>query len=354
MKIFSNIYKCDIMFLLDLYTREGNVMSKIKISDIALHSGVSLTTVSRYFNKPDLLSASTKETIEAAIKELNYNQDHLARILVTGKSNLVGIIFPHLHLSFYAELLNQLIENGKSRGYNFIVYTSNESRESELALISNLVSYRIKGLVLLSHLLTANEIEKLPVPVITIERTGGNFMQINNDNFAGGKLAGELLIENKCDVFIHINNGYHEGWPSFKRILGFEFAVKGHPYDIIVDKDYTDPYTANATTAMSKLLQSLLEKYQGQKLGIFCSNDDIANLVQRECIKSKISIPDTIELIGYDNSPVSDYAVYPITSIAQNILLMAQIAVESLDNYRCYESIVPAKLIRKETTTSSY
>ncbi len=340
-----------ITVLAALTAADRRIMNKVKISDIATRSGVSLTTVSRYFNKPELLAPSTREKIEAAAKELNYSQDHLARILVTGKSNLIGIIFPHLHLSFYTELLNQVIEHGKVKGYNFIIYTSNKSKESELALIADMISYRIKGLILLSHLLSPVEIEQLPIPVISIERTGGNYMQINSDNFAGGKMAGECLAANGCEVFVHINDGYHEDWPSFKRILGFEYAVKNLTYKRIIDHRFTDAYTDEATSAMDQLLTDLLDKYSGKKIGIFCSNDDIANLVEKKCIKNHIAIPQTIELIGYDNSPVSDYAIYPITSIAQNISLMAQIAVDSLDNYRLYESIVPARLILKETTS---
>lgn len=236
-------------------------------------------------------------------------------------------------------------------GYNFIVYTSNESKEAELSIIADLTSYRIKGLILLSHLLNQDEIERLQVPVISIERSGGNFMQINNDNFAGGKMAGELLLENKCDVFIHINNGYHEDWPSFKRILGFEFAIKDQIYERVIEPSFSDTYRPEAGIEMEKLLKELLAKYDGHKLGIFCSNDDIANLVLRECIKNKIPVPEAIELIGYDNSPVSNYATYPITSVDQNIPLMAQIAVEALENYGCYESIVPARIIKKETTS---
>ena len=57
-----------------------------------------------------------------------------------------------------------------------------------------------------------------------------------------------------------------------------------------------------------------------------------------------------VKLIGYDNSPVSNYAVYPITSIDQNISLMAQVAIQSLDNYIPCETIVPAILVKKNTT----
>ena len=160
-------------------------MSKVKITDIAERSGVSLTTVSRYFNHPELLSKETQDKIQSAIKELNYQQDNLARILVTGQSNLVGVIFPHLHLSFYTELLNQLILHSKENGYSLIVYTSDNSREEELQLIQTLLSYRIKGLILLSHLLSTSEIDTLPVPVITMVRAGGNFKLIINDKLNG-------------------------------------------------------------------------------------------------------------------------------------------------------------------------
>lgn len=328
-------------------------MSKVKITDIAERSGVSLTTVSRYFNHPELLSPDTQSKIQTAIKELNYQQDNLARILVTGESNLVGVIFPHLHLSFYTELLNQLIKFSKEKGYNLIIYTSNNSKDEELQLIQNLMSYRIKGLILLSHLLSAEEIEKLSVPVISIERSGGNFKQINNDNFTGGKLAASKLIQNNCEVFIHINNDFREDWPSFKRILGFEYELKDYCYERIIEKEFTDTYTPKAAATMEALLHQIMEKYPQKKIGVFCSNDDIASLFERQCIKNNIRIPNTIELIGYDNSPVSNYAVYPITSIDQNISLMAQLAIQSLENYIPCESMVPATLIEKETTRPS-
>jgi len=326
-------------------------VDKVRIEDIASKSGVSLTTVSRYFNKPELLSQKTQLKIEAVIKELNYSQNNLARILVTGKSNLIGIIIPHFRFSFYIELINQLVKQGKEYGYHFIVHTTDDSKEMELDIINELISYRVKGLIVLSHTLSGEELEAIPVPIITVERSGGNFMQINSDNMTGGKLAAELLIKNQCKVFIHINNDYIEDLPSFKRIIGFEFALKNYISETIIERLFSNPYSEESNHTMSQLLEQLIVKYQGRKIGIFCSNDDIANLVLNHCIKKEIQIPDQIELIGYDNSPTSYHAVYPITSVAQNMTLMAKIALESLENYHAYESIVPAVIYEKETTT---
>ena len=132
--------------------------------------------------------------------------------------------------------------------------------------------------------------------------------------------------------------------------MGFEYVLKDYPFEICIDEGLTDPYSEVAHQAMRRLTSQLIEKYNNKKIGIFCSYDDIANLLQRECIIQGIRIPEKIEIIGYDNSPESDYAVYPITSIDQNIPLMAQIAIESLENYLPHESVVPATLVKKRTT----
>ena len=204
---------------------------------------------------------------------------------------------------------------------------------------------------LLSPLLDAEEIAGLPVPVITIERSGGNFMQINSDNFTGGKLAAELLLQNHCEVFVHINNGYSTIWPSFKRIVGFECLMEGQTYERIIRPELSEPFLPIAVQAMEQIVDDLLSKYRGRKLGVFCSNDDIARLFEQQCVLKHLLIPDEAEIIGYDNSPISECAIYPITSVAQNIQLMARLAVDGFDNYIPCETIVPNTLIKKFTTT---
>lgn len=323
---------------------------RIKFKDLAEASNVSMVTISRYFNKPEMVSDATRKRIETTIGEMGYTQDVLARMLATGKSNIIGVIFPHLHSGFYTEILNELIEYGKKQNYVFIPYTSSSVQE-ELNIINNLSSYRIKGLILLSPLLSIPQIESIEIPVITIERAAGNFMHINNDNFEGGRLAADLLIKNNCEIFVHINNDYDTSWPSFKRIVGFECMLSGKVYEKIIDKALTDPQSSAAERAMEKLFVKLIKKYPNKKLGVFCSNDDIAQMFERQCIIHKIVLPDKVELIGYDNSYVSRNAVYPITSLDQNIATMAKLAVDAFDNYVPLEYIVPCSMVKKETTS---
>lgn len=326
-------------------------MNRARLGDIAELAKVSITTVSRYLNKPEKLSPQTRERIGSAIEALNYTRDNFGKILSTGVSNLIGIILPSLHLSFYSEFLYSTINYCKEKDYNVIVYTSDSSAEEEKRLINSLLSYRIRGLILLSHMLSPAEIEALPIPVITIERTGGNYKQINSDNFTGGRLAAELLIRNGCDVFIHINNGLNIDWPSYKRILGFELLLQNRTYEKIIEEDLTNTSSTKAFEKMTEIFNSIKSSYPNQKIGIFCSNDNIANLLQKVCLINHANIPEQFEIIGYDNAPISDISAMPITSVSQNITLMTKIAVDSIDNYDRIESIIPATLVEKTTTS---
>ncbi len=324
--------------------------NKINIRDIASACDISPATVSRYFNNPGLLSDSTRRKIEQKLKELNFQPGWSMQIQEDHTTNLIIVILPHLQFGFYTELLNQLIDIGKEKGYHMIPYTSKKSKKEELSAIHALCQYRPRGIILLSPLLEEEDIAALPVPVITIERSGGNFMQINSDNFTGGKLAAELLLKNKCEVFVHINNGYSTIWPSFKRIVGFECLMEEQAYERIIRPELSEPFLPIAAQTMDEIVRDLLTKYKGKRWGVFCSNDDIARLFEQQCVLKHLLIPDEVEIIGYDNSPISECAIYPITSVAQNIQLMAQLAIDGFDNYIPCETIVPNALIEKYTT----
>lgn len=327
--------------------------NRVNIRDIAAACDISISTVSRYFNNPDLLSDATRRKIEQKLKELNFQPGWSMQMQETYTSNLIIVVLPHLQFGFYTELLNQLIETGKEKGYHFIPYASGKSKKEELAAIQALCQYRPKGLILLSPLLDTKDIAGLSLPVITIERSGGDFMQINSDNFTGGKLAAELLMKNHCEVFIHINNDYTTIWPSFKRIVGFECLMEGRTYERVIRRELSQPFLPQAAQAMKEIAEDLLVKYKEKKWGVFCSNDDIARLFEQQCVLKHLSIPEEVEIIGYDNSPISECAIYPITSVAQNISLMAKLALDGFDNYIPCETIVPNVLVEKYTTKGS-
>lgn len=72
------------------------------IKDVALKAGVSATTVSRVLNNRGYLSEELKHKVHQAMEELNYRPNELARSLSRSKSNIIGLIIPHVSLPFSA------------------------------------------------------------------------------------------------------------------------------------------------------------------------------------------------------------------------------------------------------------
>ena len=74
------------------------------IVDVAEYAGVSVATVSRMMNSPDVVSEKTKKKIHKAMQELHYQPNAMARALQQKKSNIIGLVLPYINYAFFSEL----------------------------------------------------------------------------------------------------------------------------------------------------------------------------------------------------------------------------------------------------------
>lgn len=315
---------------------------RTKTIDIAKKSGVSVTTVSRYFNHPELLSQKTIRKIEVAIREMNYSQDPLAKAMVTGNSDLIGVLVPDLMHPFSIEFLSELERYGKTKGLHLLVNTSSNTAAEEKKLMKQMGAYRVRGVILLSHTLADDELSHLGVPVIAVERGGIDVKQINSDYYSNGMLAGQLLLNGGCDIFVSLSCGGNEKAAECKRIFGLEQAVKGYPCEKIVWNMQKDLHMGN-------VVKRLTEMSIGHKPGVFCANTSIAAIVTEECRKSGLKFPTQLELVGCGKASENS----DITSILPDPSLMAQLAIEALNDPLACERVVPVHVVHGTTTSGT-
>ena len=76
---------------------------KVTFDDIAKYTHFSKTTISRYFNHPDSLTLENQKIISDALEKLNYQENKVARILASGKTEFIGLLIPDLYHHYYAE-----------------------------------------------------------------------------------------------------------------------------------------------------------------------------------------------------------------------------------------------------------
>lgn len=303
---------------------------KITFNDIAKYTGFSKTTISRYFNNPDSLTVENQEIIANALKELDYKENKVARILANGKTEFIGVIIPNLTNHYYSEMLNRILLTYEKFGYKFLVFIGNENEVSERQYIQELLAYNIEGLIIMSFTIPSKELSELGIPVVTIEREDKYVCSVNTDNYMGGVQATSLLAKLGCDILLHINTPTSPDIPAYGRIKGFLDICKEKQLNHrVIYKDLGSTYE-QMQSCLSEIIEELTVTYPGQKKGVFISSDTHANIFINLLIKKYGTLPDDYLVVGFDDSPIARESVIPISTVGQQIDRIANEAVSLL------------------------
>lgn len=336
---------------------------KVTFADIAAYTGFSKTTISRYFNDPDSLTLENQQKIADALTELDYKENKVGRILANGRTEFVGIIIPNLYMHYYSEMLNQILATYETYGYKFLVFAGNAKADVERKYIEELLAYNIEGMIILSGTIPSRELASYNVPVVGIEREDQYISSVNTDNYMGGVQAASLLRKSDCDIVLHVNADIPDSLPASGRIHGFVDTCEEYhlPYELILTH-LGDTFEENREK-ISDLIDRLEEKYPDKRKGIFMPNDTHANVLLNILFQRYGRLPDTYQIIGFDNSPISREAVIPTSTVGQQITVIANEAMKLLSEQMDERKkripapqtepthrIIPPILIRRDTT----
>ena len=266
-----------------------------KLTDVAELAGVSPTTVSRVINKKGYLSQKTIDKVHAAMQELNYKPNNLARGLQGKSAKLVGLIFPNISNVFYAELIERLEDELFKQGYKTIICNSEHDPNKERDYLEMLAANQCDGIISSSHNLGIEDYEKVEAPIIAFDRNlAPKIPIISSDNFEGGKLAAKALVKAGCQRIVMITGNDNSDSPTGLRQLGFNYELNKH--------------------------------------GIVCPvpNDLTAILVMKVARQLELSIPNDLKIIGYDGTAFIRHFYPELATIQQPLDEIAKLCVEIL------------------------
>ena len=123
-------------------------MKKATIKDIALHAGVSVMTVSRFFNAPDRVSSKTKDRIQKAIQDIDYHPNEIARSLVTKRTSTIGVILPDIRNPFFGSLFHAIELVVREYNFNLLLCNTQENEEEESRYVNLLVGRNVDGIII--------------------------------------------------------------------------------------------------------------------------------------------------------------------------------------------------------------
>ena len=128
----------------------------VTITDVAQAAGVSKNTVSRYLNQRGYISDKTRAAIQAAIDELHYQPNQIARSLYTHKTNLIGLVIPDVEHPFFSAITAQIEDELDARGYKMILCNTLHSSKKERKYLDLLIANKVDGIIIGSHSIDIN------------------------------------------------------------------------------------------------------------------------------------------------------------------------------------------------------
>jgi LacI family sucrose operon transcriptional repressor len=322
------------------------------IKDVARTANVAVGTVSRVMNNRGYLSEDIKLRVTAAIKELNYQPNDLARSLQKQKSCLLGLIVPSVAHPFFGEITQYIEAYAHDRGYKVLICNSLHDKDKEWEYITMLKRSKVDGIIMGSHVLDDGDYRGLHLPLISLDRqVDPDIPFICCDNYRGGSIATRHLIEKGCRNLIHISGSLSVPMFSNKRTDAFVDACKAAG---IAFQCFELPDTSIVKFNEESLLQDILKK-ETDCDGIFTTSDINAAFIIGIAAKLGKRIPQDIKVLGFDDNIIASLLNPRLSTIHQPKDAISRYAVEYLiamieGKDVPTQTILPVQLVKRDST----
>jgi len=283
------------------------------MADVGRLAGVSHQTVSRVINGSPNVRADTRERVMAAMRELDYRPNSVARALVTGRSRTLGVVSFDTTLYGPASTLLGIERAAHEAGY-FIIVASLKAltRVSVPEAIERLRLQGVEGILVIAPYEEAVEaLGEVPaaVPVVAVEAGPEHGLPVVRvDQFRGAALATAHLLELGHRTVWHIG-GPRDFIEAQERVEGWRstLSAAGAPTPEPLLGDWS------AATGYARGRQLPV-----QATAVFVANDQMALGVLRALHEAGRAVPAEVSVVGFDDIPESPYFLPPLTTICQD------------------------------------
>ncbi len=182
----------------------GRAARPVNLRDVARLAGVSAMTVSRVLNDPRMVSPETRARVLAAVRELGYLPNAVARSLSRGRTNMLALILSDIQNPFFTTLSRGVEDVAQQYGYTLIVGNTDERPEKERQYLDVLASHRVDGVILSTvgegHI---DLLRQHGIPVVLVDRVvpGTDVDTVVHDAYDGGRqIIAHMLEQGYRDI----------------------------------------------------------------------------------------------------------------------------------------------------------
>ena len=215
----------------DLFVRKMNNHSPATLRDVADLAGVSTKTVSRVVNHQNEISAATRQRVQAAIDQLDYRPNILARSLIHQRSNTLAVIAWGIDYFGPSRTVVGIEQEANELGYSLFLSLVNHPTDNHEQILDTLISRRVEGIIWAipevgnnRNWIQTNRLDQLPPVVFLSMGSRPGISVVSVDNRDGAKQAVQHLLQQGRRK-IGIITGPMAWWEARERYAGWQEAM---------------------------------------------------------------------------------------------------------------------------------
>lgn len=305
--------------------------NKVTIKDVALKAGVSSATASRVAGNYGYTSKPIQKKVMAAIKELGYRPNAVARSMVTKSTHTVGLVVTDITNPFFAHLMRSVEDITWEAGYTLFLANTDENVQREEAIIQNIMERQVDGLILVpatSQPTTYLEhFVQQGIPLVLLDRSiqGLAADTVMVDNEQGAHQAVSHLIRlGHHRIGMVIDN--LDISTNAERLAGYRRAF--HEADLPVEEDLIQSCQFTEQSAFHLTTEMLNQK--PRPTALFAANNFMTMGILHAARQANLRIPEELALVGFDDLEWTAYNPMELTTVAQPVAELGNVAARQL------------------------
>ncbi|WP_407638370.1 LacI family DNA-binding transcriptional regulator [Amycolatopsis rifamycinica] len=304
------------------------------MKEVAAAAGVSLGTVSNVLNRPDRVSPATRARVEAAMADLRFVRNESARQLRAGRSRVLAYVMLDGSNPFFTDVAAGMEDAADAAGdLSLFLCNSAHQPSREAAYLGRLEQQRVQGILITPvdpDAPVLGEIARRGTPVVVVDRTpeGTTHCSVAVDDVHGGEIAVRHLVEQGHERIAFVGNHTSVGQVRDRRLGALRaLEAAGLGPEALVDLTTTALTVADGRGAGERLAGLPAPV---RPTAAFCANDLVALGLLQTCANLRMSVPDDLAIVGYDDIEFAAAAAVPLTSVRQPRRRLGRTAVELL------------------------
>ncbi|WP_053846531.1 LacI family DNA-binding transcriptional regulator [Streptomyces sp. NRRL B-24085] len=308
-------------------------MAGATLRDVAKRAGVSIRTVSNVVNASVPVSEELRTRVEAALEELDYRPNLVARNLRRGRTGMLALVVPELDVPYFAELAREVITAARAHGYVVMLDQTDGDGDRERELLGrDSRATMFDGLLLSPLSISADELReranRVPVVLLGEHIFNGDFHHVAIDNVAAAREATNHLVAlGRRRIAAIGDQPYSTGETAQLRTIGYRQALEraGLP----VDESLVVPTPRFHRHLGARAMEQLLALPEPPD-AVFCYNDLLAIGAMHAVARAGLRVPEDVAVIGVDGIQEGEYSSPTLTTIAPDKAHIAGLAVRTL------------------------